>query len=177
MHLQLVGTTSVERNVSSTVKRSFAEVATFRQRLFIWLLGPDCGSSGLRRPLPRLAGGAIIPGDRPKARFRETAGAVCAGEFVTVGGGQALPSSLSNSGFRAGSGRQSSRRRAVDLTANRRLLGARVPVSVAVAFVLGEEALAPPHWAEQRVNIRFRFQAMVTRLHSPRTLSSPRSRN
>ena len=88
-----------------------------------------------------------------------------------------FPSSLSDSGFRAGSGRQSSRRRAVDLTANRRLLGARVPVSVAVAFVLGEEALAPPHWAEQRVNIRFRFQAMVTRLHSPRTLSSPRSRN
>lgn len=88
-----------------------------------------------------------------------------------------LPSSLSDSGFRAGSGRQSSRRRAVDLTANQRLLGARVPVSVAVAFVLGEEALAPPHWAEQRVNIRFRFQAMVTRLHSPRTLSSPRSRN
>ena len=87
------------------------------------------------------------------------------------------PSSLSDSGFRAGSGRQSSRRRAVDLTANQRLLGARVPVSVAVAFVLGEEALAPPHWAEQRVNIRFRFQAMVTRLHSPRTLSSPRSRN
>jgi len=26
-------------------------------------------------------------------------------------------------------------------------------------------------------NIRFMFQAMVTRLHSPRTLSSPRSRN
>ena len=69
-------------------------------------------------------------------------------------------SSLSDSGFRPGR-RQSSRRRAVDLTANRRLLGARVPVSVAVAFVLGEEALAPPHWAEQRVNIRFRFQAMV----------------
>src|SRR6516162_822367 len=28
-----------------------------------------------------------------------------------------------------------------------------------------------------RANIRFTFQAMVTRLHSPRTLSSPRSRN
>src|SRR5215831_19864738 len=28
-----------------------------------------------------------------------------------------------------------------------------------------------------RANIRFTFQAMVTKLHSPRTLSSPRSRN
>ena len=36
-------------------KRSFAEVATIRQRLFIWLLGPDCGSFSLRRPLPRLS--------------------------------------------------------------------------------------------------------------------------
>src|SRR5258708_35756901 len=31
--------------------------------------------------------------------------------------------------------------------------------------------------AELRVNIRLMFHAMVTRLHSPRTLSSPRSRN
>ena len=31
--------------------------------------------------------------------------------------------------------------------------------------------------AGARTNIRFRFQAMVTRLHSPRTFSSPRSEN
>jgi len=31
--------------------------------------------------------------------------------------------------------------------------------------------------AELRVNIRLMFHVMVTRLHSPRTLSSPRSRN
>src|SRR5271168_4392669 len=32
-------------------------------------------------------------------------------------------------------------------------------------------------FAPARANIRFRFHAMVTRLHSPRTLSRPRSRN
>src|SRR6476660_6863681 len=32
-------------------------------------------------------------------------------------------------------------------------------------------------FAPARANIRFMFHAMVTRLHSPRTLSSPRSRN
>jgi hypothetical protein len=36
------------------LKRSFAEVATFRQRHFIWLLDRICGSFGLRRLLPRL---------------------------------------------------------------------------------------------------------------------------
>jgi hypothetical protein len=36
-------------------KRSFAEVAVFRQRLFIWLLDGSYGSSGLRRLLPRLS--------------------------------------------------------------------------------------------------------------------------
>ena len=38
----------------------------------------------------------------------------------------------------------------------------------------------PPHlacWARLRVNIRLRFHAMVTRLHSPRTLSRPRVKN
>ena len=34
-----------------------------------------------------------------------------------------------------------------------------------------------PQCVAARTNIRFMFQAMVTRLHSPRTLSSPRSRN
>ena len=34
-----------------------------------------------------------------------------------------------------------------------------------------------PGQAGARTNIRFMFQAMVTRLHSPRTLSSPRSEN
>ena len=37
---------------TNEMKGSFAEVATSRQRLFIWLLGPDCDSSGL----PRLSG-------------------------------------------------------------------------------------------------------------------------
>ena len=35
-------------------KRTFAEVATFRQRFFIWLSDRICGSSGLWRLLPRL---------------------------------------------------------------------------------------------------------------------------
>ena len=35
----------------------------------------------------------------------------------------------------------------------------------------------PPQMAGQRANIRFMFQAMVTRLHSPRTQSNPRSKN
>ena len=43
-------------NQQGVYKRSFAEVATFRQRLFIWLLDRICGSSGLRRLLPRLSG-------------------------------------------------------------------------------------------------------------------------
>jgi hypothetical protein len=34
-----------------------------------------------------------------------------------------------------------------------------------------------PHQAGLRTNIRFIFQAMVTRLHSPRALSSPRIEN
>jgi len=34
-----------------------------------------------------------------------------------------------------------------------------------------------PYRVGQRANSRFMFQAMVTRLHSPRTRSSPRSRN
>ena len=36
---------------------------------------------------------------------------------------------------------------------------------------------ARPRQAGLRANILFKFQAMVTRLHSPRTLSSPRSEN
>ena len=36
---------------------------------------------------------------------------------------------------------------------------------------------AAPRQAGARTNIRFKFQAMVTRLHSPRTFSSPRSKN
>jgi hypothetical protein len=38
------------------IKQSFAEVATFRQKLFIWLLDQISGSLGLRRLLPRLSG-------------------------------------------------------------------------------------------------------------------------
>src|SRR5208282_3136862 len=34
-----------------------------------------------------------------------------------------------------------------------------------------------PQFAPARTNIRFMFHAMVTRFHSPRTLSRPRSRN
>jgi hypothetical protein len=45
-----------ERIYKALDKSSFAAVATFRQRLFIWLLDRICGSSGLRRPLPRLSG-------------------------------------------------------------------------------------------------------------------------
>ena len=37
--------------------------------------------------------------------------------------------------------------------------------------------LPAPFQAWARTNIRFKFQAIVTRLHSPRTLSSPRSEN
>jgi hypothetical protein len=38
-------------------------------------------------------------------------------------------------------------------------------------------ARARPHQAGLRMNIRLMFQAMVTRLHSPRALSSPRNEN
>jgi hypothetical protein len=38
------------------MERPFAEVATFRQTLFIWLLDRIRGSSCLRRLLPRLSG-------------------------------------------------------------------------------------------------------------------------
>ena len=38
-------------------------------------------------------------------------------------------------------------------------------------------ALVRPYAARVRANIRFRFHARVTRRHSPRTASSPRSRN
>jgi heme oxygenase len=43
-------------DAGDTVKRSFAEVATVRQRLFVWLLDRIYDSSGLRRSLPRLSG-------------------------------------------------------------------------------------------------------------------------
>ena len=39
-----------------------------------------------------------------------------------------------------------------------------------------DEASRAAH-ARARANIRFKFQAMVTRLHSPRTFSSPRREN
>ena len=48
------------------------------------------------------------------------------------------------------------------------------PLSIAVHRAPG---LPRPRQAGARTNIRFRFQAIVTRLHSPRTLSSPRSEN
>src|SRR3984885_14429191 len=48
------------------------------------------------------------------------------------------------------------------------------PLSIAVHRAAG---LPRPRQAGARTNIRFRFQAIVTRLHSPRTLSSPRSEN
>jgi hypothetical protein len=41
-----------ERIYKALDKSSFVEVATIRQRLFIWLLDRICGSSGLWRPLP-----------------------------------------------------------------------------------------------------------------------------
>jgi hypothetical protein len=47
------------------MKRSFAEVATFRQRLFIWLSDRICGSSGLLDHYRALTRSATIPGDRP----------------------------------------------------------------------------------------------------------------
>ena len=43
--------------------------------------------------------------------------------------------------------------------------------------VMGRPGTAAPRQAGARTNIRFKFQAMVTRLHSPRTFSSPRSKN
>ena len=43
--------------------------------------------------------------------------------------------------------------------------------------VMGRPGTAAPRQAGARTNIRFKFQAMVTRLHSPRTFSSPRSEN
>ena len=52
--LQLVG--HAERNGQSHLQMQVRLVATFRQRLFIWLLDGICGSSGLRRSLPRLSG-------------------------------------------------------------------------------------------------------------------------
>jgi hypothetical protein len=45
-----------ERINKALDKSSFAEVATLRQRLFIWLLDRIRCASGLRRPLPRLSG-------------------------------------------------------------------------------------------------------------------------
>src|SRR5271163_2948107 len=48
------------------------------------------------------------------------------------------------------------------------------PLSMAVHRAPG---LPRPRQAGARTNIRFRFQAIVTRLHSPRTLASPRSEN
>jgi len=41
----------------------------------------------------------------------------------------------------------------------------------------GTSGAFPAQIALPRANIRFMFHAMVTRLHSPRTLSRPRSRN
>ena len=48
------------------------------------------------------------------------------------------------------------------------------PLSIAVHRAPG---LPRPRQAGARTNIRFRFQAIVTRPHSPRTFSSPRSEN
>jgi hypothetical protein len=63
-------------------------------------------------------------------------------------------------------------------------LAALAPVDPATASIYscpsrcGAAAGLPrPRQAWARTNIRFRFQAIVTRLHSPRTLSSPRSEN
>jgi len=47
----------------------------------------------------------------------------------------------------------------------------------AMLHVFGCGSPLAAHAEGQRTNIRFMFQAMVTRLHSPRTRSSPRSRN
>ena len=41
----------------------------------------------------------------------------------------------------------------------------------------GADGVVQPQFAAAKTNIRFMFQAIVTRFHSPRTLSSPRSRN
>jgi hypothetical protein len=70
--LQLVGPISTERNgqphltdAGDTTKRSFGEVATFRQRLFSGL-GTEVAVVPAYESLYRaLVGDAIIPGDRP----------------------------------------------------------------------------------------------------------------
>jgi hypothetical protein len=49
-------------------------------------------------------------------------------------------------------------------------------VSEEIAFCMMSGG-AWPRQAGARANIRFMFQAMVTRLHSPRTFSSPRRKN
>jgi hypothetical protein len=87
------------------------------------------------------------------------------------------PSSLSDSGFRSTRGVTSPVAEPAIDNQSACIGGMTAGIGRVLPSFWGEQALAPPHWAEQRVNIRFRFQAMVTRLHSLRTLSSPRSRN
>ncbi len=66
---------------------------------------------------------------------------------------------------------------AVDLP----LIGRWQRPEAALAGPIGAFAARFVQWrashAGARANIRFRFQAMVTRLHSPRTFSSPRREN
>ena len=86
-------------------------------------------------------------------------------------------SSLSDSAFRPGVRTENrGQRTASDGLA---LLYARSSVRLEDREALSgrRKCFDPPQQAGRSTNIRFRFQAMVTRLHSPRTWSIPRSRN